>query len=259
MRSKTLFRFFSTAAFALISSAHAADLAAAGGYRDDPSSPVSTWTGFYAGVSGGYGWNSNDQNLTIADYKPASIAVGQFGTPQSDGGFGGVQIGYNWQVRYFGPQFVLGVETDLQGAWVEGKDRELTTSPYSNGVAAASKLDWFGTFRGRLGYTVDRTLLYATGGFAYGGVNNSFVSTNLANSANFVSLRRDDTQIGYVIGGGLEHKMSPAWSVKLEYQYLDFGSQDYAGSYTLTGHRVVLSDVDQQYSTIRLGLNYKFW
>ena len=28
---------------------------------------------------------------------------------------------------------------------------------------------------------------------------------------------------GYVVGGGLEYAMSPAWSVKAEYQYIDLG------------------------------------
>ena len=51
---------------------------------------------------------------------------------------------------------------------------------------------------------------------------------------------------------------SPAWSVKAEYQFIDLGSETYTGTYTTSGHRVTLSDLDEQYHTVRLGLNYKF-
>ena len=34
------------------------------------------------------------------------------------------------------------------------------------------------------------------------------------------------TATGYVLGGGLEYKLTPSWSVKAEYQYLNFGKND---------------------------------
>ena len=39
-----------------------------------------------------------------------------------------------------------------------------------------AKLPWFGTVRGRLGYSVGSTLFYATGGFAYGSVKTNIDS-----------------------------------------------------------------------------------
>ncbi len=243
-------------ATALISSANAADLGA-GNYKDGSYVPVSSWSGFYVGVNGGYGWNSSDQTLTITDDKVTSTAVGQFTAPQSSGGFGGGQIGYNWQGAFLGPRVVLGLEADIQGAGIGGKNNVATTSLYNNNVASERNLDWFGTVRGRLGYAFDSTLLYATGGFAYGGVSNHFVSTNRGDGA-YVTLGRQDTQTGFVAGGGIEQKISPSWSVKAEYQFIGLDSEGLTGTYVPSGHHVTLSDVDDQYHTVRLGLNYKF-
>ena len=71
-----------------------------------------------------------------------------------------------------------------------------------------------------------RTLLYAKGGVAFAhshldaSVNNQFdgggipAVTTLASSA---------TTTGWTVGIGVERALTPAWSVKAEYDYLDFG------------------------------------
>src|SRR5258708_7688363 len=90
-------------------SANAADMyraAPAGGYKDEPVYVANTWTGFYAGVNGGYGWNANS----------FATDPGFLGELNPSGGFGGGQIGYNWQGVFGHPQLVLGVEADFQGA-----------------------------------------------------------------------------------------------------------------------------------------------
>src|SRR5262249_36644937 len=128
------------------------------------------------------------------------------------GGFGGGQIGYNWQGGWH-PNLVLGVEADIQGAGIEDRDA-------NDFGFIGSKLGWFGTVRGRLGYAKEGTLLYVTGGFAYGGLDKSFFECGN------VDFRFNRTVTGYVIGGGIETKLSGAWSLKGEYQYLNFGKND---------------------------------
>jgi outer membrane immunogenic protein len=84
-----------------------------------------------------------------------------------------------------------------------------------------SSLDWFGTVRGRLGYSFGSTLVYVTGGFAYGGVRDqlgtevTFVNApgNMSSAAS-----RNATLTGGVAGGGVEIALSPSWSAKAEYQ-----------------------------------------
>ena len=133
------------------------------------------------------------------------------------------------------PHLVLGIEADIQGAGIDA------SSTYA-GKAYSSELDYFGTVRGRIGYAFDRALVYGTGGFAYGGLKKSSNATGTVESF-------DSTATGWVVGGGLEYKITPVWSVKAEYQYIDLGSND------LTGFK---GQKDDDYHTIRGGVNYHF-
>ena len=85
---------------------------AAGGYKDGPL-PFVSWAGFYAGINGGGAWGDS-KDLIFTDEVPGSGDAGKF---QSTGGFGGGQIGYNWQGLWH-PHLVLGIEADIQGAGI---------------------------------------------------------------------------------------------------------------------------------------------
>ena len=113
-----------------------------------------------------------------------------------------------------------------------------------------STLDWFGTVRGRVGYAFDRTLVYATGGLAYGHITDQASCTKGAQSftcpiTGFGKHETDAT--GYVVGGGAEYKFNPAWSVKAEYQYIDLGQESFFAKEAKEDYAV---------STVRAGLNY---
>ena len=126
-----------------------------------------------------------------------------------------------------------------------------------------SSLDWFGTFRGRLGYTFDRTLLFATGGFAFGGLRDqltgSVVFLDVDGSSKPMSAKAEDVRTGFVLGGGFEYALTPAWSLKAEYQYLDLGSTTLSAA---TGRTDFVENgsgsakLDNTFHTVRLGLNY---
>jgi outer membrane immunogenic protein len=199
-------------------SANAADMyraPAAGGYKDGPAYATVNWSGLYAGVNGGYGWNG------VSNLDP--------GAPDPSGGFGGGQIGYNWQGVWH-PNLVLGIEADFQGSGISDKDF----------AGDKSELNWFGTVRGRIGYAFDRTLIYGTGGFAYG---------NIKNTGTFSV---SETQTGWVVGGGVEYKLAPAWSVKAEYQFLSLDASDQNGAGRLGDFDFDRSEVH----TFRVGVNY---
>jgi len=190
-----------------------------GGLKDGPPPPVyvaaPTWTGFYIGVNGGYGETANSGPLAPS------------------GGFGGGQIGYNWQGLFGYSPWVIGIEADIQGAGISDSD------DYGK-----NSLNWFGTVRGRIGYSFGPALLYATGGFAYGDVEAKWND----------GLSVSETQTGYVVGGGLEYKVNPAWSVKAEYQYLNLDASDLNGAGPLNGN-FPYSD-RSEINTFRVGLNY---
>ncbi len=218
--------------------ANAADL-----YRAPPAPPpvsyappivTNTWTGFYAGINGGYGWGSGGDTIAFSD------GSDQWARALPQGGFGGGQAGYNYQTG----SFVFGVETDFQGA---GMSNSVTgTSVNGADITSQQNIDWFGTARGRLGLAFGNTLVYGTGGFAYGNVNQR---TNYSGDV-FAS---NTTQTGYAVGGGIEYKFTPAWSLKAEYQYIDLGSEKLTDSLGNT-----TGPLDTNFQTARVGLNYRF-
>jgi outer membrane immunogenic protein len=185
--------------------ARAADLPSLKTFEAPP--PAVSWSGFYTGLNVGGGW--------------AASGAGKSGI------LGGGQLGYNYQL---GPLFVLGVETDFQGTSFGGGD----SGPFGFGPPGRSRgVDWFGTARGRVGFTPldPHVLIYGTGGFAYGDDG----------------LRMRD---GWTAGGGVEWAFAPRWSVKGEYLYTDFGRSDRDPWF---GPR--RSDA---FHTVRAGVNYHF-
>jgi len=224
----------------------AASTAYADGYGRTPTYASFTWTGPYIGVNGGYGWSAENNQLACT----VSFACGQlpFGV-SPDGGFGGGQIGYNWQGVWH-PHLVLGVEADFQGADISDRRTD------KFGDILQSKLDWFGTVRGRLGYAFDRTLVYGTGGFAFGGIEKLGDFSPFPFADNVAKV--DKTATGYVVGGGIEYKVAPAWSVKAEYQYINLGQNDPKFQSGLSFKRVSNTVDDDAFHTVRAGINYHF-
>ena len=83
----------------------------------------------------------------VSDYIP----------PAATTSIGGVER-RNWQTTCF----VFGVETDFQAAGGLRGDVNGNAGPI--GITGSTKTPWFGTIRGRIGYTFDRWMVYATGG-----------------------------------------------------------------------------------------------
>ena len=222
------------------------------------------WSGFYIGVNGG-GGVANDRSIIVNETFAGAPFVsgtwpgfGNFGSRNASGGFGGGQIGYNWQAT----SWVFGVEADIQGSGIKGSQG--ATLPYivdpnTISVGTTEKLDWFGTVRGRLGYAWDRFMIYGTGGFAYGETKSALGMTDtfgfVAGNANTV------TRTGYVVGGGAEYAFSPNWTVKAEYQYIDLGKGTLGATEFLAGAPTafaVSNTTRYDYHTGRIGINYKW-
>ncbi|WP_262296090.1 outer membrane protein [Microvirga sesbaniae] len=234
MRTSALGLLAATAALAVAASAaHAADLP--GRYSPAPAYnalPVFTWTGFYAGLNAGYGWNAGDSRF----YDPA------FGTIKGrrSGGFvGGAQAGYNYQ---FG-MFVAGAETDLQYAAVGNKGASYGTTYYPGDSDG-----FFGTIRARAGVAFDRALVYGTGGFAYGDIGgNRGYDPLLGHHSG------DEINWGWTLGGGVEYAITNNFTAKVEGLYVDLDTKD---NYNLGGR--VSVNRDAEFGVLRAGVNYKF-
>ncbi|HVZ06101.1 outer membrane protein [Hyphomicrobium sp.] len=203
-------------------SAMAADLGPYQPYNPPPPEPApiyqpAIWDGAYIGANGGYGWSNG-------------------GPTEPDGGFGGGQIGYNWQRD----RIVFGLEGDIQGGDISG------TAFTFDGDTARSNMDWFSTVRGRLGFASGPWLIYATGGVAFADIDNR---VNLVGAPSF---HDDSTQTGYAVGGGVEWAFAPKWSLKAEYLYLGFGDDNLHNADGDT------FKVNNDVQTVRVGLNYHF-
>jgi outer membrane immunogenic protein len=222
-----------------IGAASAADMAVkAMPYIASP--PAFSWTGFYIGGNAGYGWSN--ANFTLAsvgtrvppfpqeDVDASANATPRILNTNPHGFIGGGQFGYNYQTN----RLVWGIEADFSFADIKGSDTKngtaaVVSAPLSLAHITAigeQKLNYFGTVRGRLGFTpIDSVLLYATGGLAYGqvesNINTSDVGAPIITGP--ASGSASATRTGWTAGGGIETALAfaPRWSLKAEYLYYD--------------------------------------
>jgi outer membrane immunogenic protein len=156
------------------------------------------WSGFYVGLNfgGGLGRDSytNPFNGLAVDPHPTFLG-------------GGVQVGTNWQMD----AFVLGWETDFDFLDMNNSVTDAA------GQTERIESHWLATVTGRAGYAIDRTLLFVKGGAAFGDEQNKIFAPTGANSGT-----GRVTQTGWTVGGGVEYGLSRSWSVRLEYDYIDF-------------------------------------
>lgn len=207
-----------------------------------------TWTGFYVGLNGGGHWsNDNDAEIAIEGYAT---------TLQADldlrGFIGGGQIGFNWESGIV----VVGIEADIQGVDAKDTFRVSESGPgFTVSGVLSRKLEWLGTVRGRFGVTPSATtLLYATGGFAYGGVELSAAASvpGLASDAQ----KSSETATGWTVGGGAEFLVWSHTILRGEYLYYDLGevtlSETVSPGHSATAKSVYTGNI------ARLGISYKF-
>jgi outer membrane immunogenic protein len=183
-------------------------------------------------------------------------------TPRGSGFTGGAQVGCNWQRA--GSPFVLGVEADFNGASL----KESASAAYPDRFLSANAIylahtefvtkhvDWFSTYRLRLGYAADRWLVYVTGGLAVARIESS--NTIAALGVPFFAGSDSRTRIGGTVGGGLAYAFSNNWSAKVEYLYLDFGTYTYLSPIVVPPISFYATDVHAREQIVRVGLDYKF-
>jgi outer membrane immunogenic protein len=216
------------------------------------------WSGFFIGAEGGYVGGDKDWTFnsfatpagTLVPIVPPTVA-----SHSVSGGFAGGTIGYNWQT---GP-FVLGVETSW--GWASATGSSACPAPNIGGICS-TEVRWIGTAAGRLGYATGPALLYVKGGGAWAGdrYNVDFAAVPTGNE-----LGRQ-TRDGWMVGAGGEYLFTPNWSLKAEYNYLDFGTKGGAmyrcGTCTANGLAggALDENVDfrQRLHVFKVGVNYHF-
>jgi opacity protein-like surface antigen len=206
-----------------------------------------SWSGFYVGGHVGAALSITD----IAD----PFGVPLFGdNVRSPGFIGGGQIGYSYQV---GPT-VFGLEADISKVVSDGTNTCFAVSGFNITSTCRVRPDLYATLTGRLGYAAGPALLYAKGGAAWTHDAVDVIFNKNASDRSGASSSFGAT--GWTVGGGIEYALAPAWSAKLEYDYLNFGDRNIATPYVagnpfgLTGP---VTSAAEQVHQVKLGLNYR--
>lgn len=257
------------------------------------TTPLYDWNGFYVGVNAGYGGGNFEHPFQIIgpdengeypdpeepypeepypegpyeatddlpDPGPGQIILATGSADVTAGGFlFGVQGGYNWQ---FDPNFLIGIEGDIQGTNIEGRVSVSITDETgallmpgdSLDAELGTNLDWFATIRPRIGWVNDRFVVYATGGLAWGQTTSSITATLADSTLIDESITND--RFGWTIGAGIEYALFDNITFKTEYLYTDLGSEQIVDLDFGEGYNFAMNS-DVKFHVVRAGLNFQF-
>lgn len=252
----------------------------------------SDWSGPYIGVFGGYTDHNHqdkeflrfDRNLdgnfgetvtTVAGadaFSPGSCGAAANGVSpaagcdgDSSGVQGGVRAGYDMQ---FG-NIVIGALGEYAAVKQEDSVTSFSTTPAS--YTFTRNLEQLASARLRAGIAYGPALIYGTGGYAWGKIDNRFVTSNSTNS--FTATVDDDQADGWQAGGGVEYKLAPNLSVTGEYLYTSLEAPDFnvrvgrgaapaTNPFILppntTGTDIIRSNGRFGLHAFNIGMNYRF-
>lgn len=238
-----------------LAAAAATAFAAAPAFAQDAVAAEDSWTGFYVGGRAGFGFQPSDgderlgfdtnadggfndtvRTTTGADAFATGFCGGAGLAATAANGCRGDKdavtyaghLGFDYQI---GRSIVLGAVAEYGNSNINDSVTGFSTTP-ANYVITRS-LRGIGSARARAGFSLGRTLLYGTGGFAYGKVRTRYGTTNNANSfihGNGKDARQTvvkDDRYGYTYGGGIEQKVARNFSIGLLYLYTSLDDDDY--------------------------------
>lgn len=221
------------------------------------------WAGFYVGGYAGIGASELGYDyLSTPDVGPTTIspeelriaaAIGNLlgggsdssGDVTATGAIAGAQLGYdhrfgNMVLGAYADITYVGQKTDIRASYEPGEGR------YDVG------LDYVGTLQARTGMVLDRTLLFVHGGYAFGQTN-----IDLENEQPSVSISRDQTKHGYVVGAGAEYALSEQVSVVADYSFINLGDDSIVDG-RANGDTLIQVDESAELHKVQIGLNFRF-
>jgi outer membrane autotransporter protein len=247
------------------------------------------WSGFYGGGFGGAAVGNSDWRFIGGDILPIGglPAAAQAVYPGALNGLSqvhhqglvlGGQLGYNRQIS----RWVVGAEADIAWSNQRGgsacptslnfQQAALNTYLYNGNLNPAGEPSFFQcndtrsspivTAAGRLGYTWDKVLLFAKGGPAWTRNTYSITFNTPGSLAPGGSLAGQNIPVnrtvsadfaGWTVGAGFELGLTPNWSTKVEYDYIDLGTKTL--TFAFPGQNATVSIWDQVH-LVKVGLNY---
>lgn len=245
------------------------------------------WAGFYVGLTGGYGLSHSNSTALPGDPNTDRSVGGLPVVPplatgaDGSGWFAGAIAGYNWQVE---TRTIIGLEADVSVADLAG--RGSTAIPIFGGqntgtFNSSHRLQWFGTLRGRAGFRASANfLLYATGGLAVGGVedtatlvldpgqNNGFGWQGygfdcgpVVGGPTCFAGSNSRTAVGWAAGVGGEYRATQNITLRFEFLYLDLDTVGYRlpAVYSTSPFASLLNaSANAKFSMFRFGASYRF-
>jgi outer membrane immunogenic protein len=153
-----------------------------------------TWTGFYIGANVGYVWGDVDE---------PGIFPGEI---DPEGFFLGGQVGYDYQLDN---NIVLGL-------FVTGPVLFADEEESAFGLTFEADLDWAIAGGVRAGYAFGSFLPYVMGGYIVGEGTGTAPGFDLT-----------ETHDGYLLGLGLDYRISEMFDVGVTYTYTDMSEEEY--------------------------------
>jgi outer membrane immunogenic protein len=199
--------------------------------------PLFTWTGCHIGgnIGGKWATTSGSVDIPAATGPGGASPASTFALADTTAStlIGGGQIGCDYQTGVF----VFGVEGDVD--WQKWSTSRTVGAAFPALFVPGDTFDvssnWQASARGRLGYAMDRTLIYITGGAAW---------TNVSVGTNFIPIgvfpatvaSESKTLLGGTLGGGLDYAVTNNVILGIEGRYTWYGSQTFnAGLLSTSG------------------------
>ena len=224
-------------------------------------SPVYSWSGCYVGAQGGGGWSRDGWDSSWL----SGLGLANLGTDRAAGWIAGGQAGCDYQIG----NLVFGIVAELDSAGLRGQGGATLPSTLSTGGVLSSRVNALATGTVRIGYAFDRALPYIKGGLAWAhDGRQEFDALNSSTGALIpVSQGNGGSVLGWTIGAGVEVAFAQNWSWKVEYDYIDVGTNGMTlalctlatsgpgcGGSTMSGP----FDIKQTIQTVAIGVNYRF-
>ncbi len=228
-----------------------------------PAAYVYDWSGIYIGGVAGGAWGTHDLSSPSLGVLGTLVGVPVVQTNNPSAFIGGVEIGSRYQ---FG-KLVVGWEGDV--TWGDVKNTSTVSfggpllPPGSLTRSLSTNINWTGTGTATIGIAHNNWLLYGKAGAAVENVD--YTATLTANlppvvaGTVFTGTGSDKNRVGWTVGTGIEWAFYNNWSVKAEYDYLDFGNRNVAINGSLVGLPIQFGLQDNNHiNQFKAGLNYKF-
>ena len=203
------------------------------------------WTGFYAGGRLGYTSQPEDKdesvsfdtdlNGTFDDTVNTTSGANAFapgfcggaastatatGCSDRDGTEWAGHVGFDYQL---GSSIVVGIVGEYGRAEIEDSVTAFSSTPAF--YTFTRRLRDTASIRARAGFALGSTLIFGTGGFAYGKIRNSFATNNTVNT--FTIPDNSEKAYGYRVGGGVEQKVADNFSIGAQYLYTSLKTDDF--------------------------------